>query len=150
MRRLAGAAFIAFLVLAVAVTPLSATFQKGYFELWLPSTLMGPTPHVVLFDDTGNVRALLPTAPTRLVEGVSPTSGHTREIAVAWLGGCGDGTITLHLFRSPNGYSLTEQTNHDGCQLLIGVGRQFTLLLYSPIDASTVDFTGTDVVPNAP
>lgn len=145
MRRLAAALLVAFMVLVMAVTPLSATTERGYFEVWLPSDLMGPVPHVVLFDDTGLVRGFFPTVLATLAQGVEPTSGQSNKLTVSWLGGCSDAQIQLHFFASGDGYVLSERTNGYGCPLDIGIGRQFAVLLYSPIDASTVAFTGPDL-----
>jgi len=145
LRRLLAVFVVAFMVLVVAVTPLSATTDRGYFELWLPASWPGPRPHVVLFDDTGLVRAFVPDVFPGFHEGVQPSVGPTMVLHVSWVGGCADQLIQLHFYPSSGGYQLDQRTHESGCQLMMGIGRDFTLLLSSPIEASSVRVVGPDI-----
>ena len=145
VRRIAAGLLVAFMVLVVAVTPLSATTDRGYFELWLPSSWPGPRPHVVLFDDTGLVRAFVPDVSADIRDGVHPPSGTTSTLHVSWVGGCGDRTIQLHLYPRSDSYELDERTQEDGCAFMIGIDRAFTLVLSAPIEASSFRLVGPDI-----
>jgi len=147
LRRLLAVFVVAFMVLVVAVTPLSATTDRGYFELWLPSELVGPglRPHVVLFDDTGLVRAFVRDVSEDVRDGVQPPAGSTSTLHVSWTGGCGDALIQLHFYASRDGYVFDERTQELGCSFMIGIGRAFTLLLTTPIEASSVRLVGPDI-----
>ena len=145
LRRIAAALLVAFMVLVVAVTPLSATTDRGYFELWLPSSMTGSRPHVVLFDDTGLVRAFVPNVSADVRDGVQPSAGSTSTLHVSWLGGCGDALIQLHLYPRSDGYELDARTQENGCPFLNGIERSFTVLLAAPIEASSVRLIGPDM-----
>jgi hypothetical protein len=149
LRRIAAALLVAFMVLVVAVTPLSATTDRGYFELWLPSNGVEPglvfRPHVVLFDDTGLVRAFVPDVAEDVRDGVHPSAGMTSVLHVSWVGGCGDTLIQLHLYPRSDGFELDERTQDNGCPFLIGISRSLTLLLSTPIDAASVRLVGPDI-----
>src|SRR6478752_1622590 len=102
MRRLLGALFVAFLILAVAVTPLLATFRPASFDLVVGQ----PGPQGVL-------RATLEDQ-TGLVEGfnfdpdaqVSPGGIPTRSLVISWVGGCNSPDIYMRLIPSGDGYLI--------------------------------------------
>lgn len=134
MRRLAGAAFIAFLVLAVAVTPLLATFRPATFELWFresPSSLGS----VTLEDHTGLVLGfnVNPGVPD------SPAGVPTRSLVVSWEGGCTNPDIYTRFIPVNDGYLLVERTSGDWCMLYSGGRRTFSIALRAPIDPATVE-----------
>lgn len=131
--RVASALLIAFLVLAVAVTPLSATFQPGYFDLRLASPY-GNTLGVTLEDDTGLVMAL-----TDADSRPSSQAGMTRSLTVDWEGDSDDSGIWMHFFAIDGGYRLVETTTkYMSRSFGTGRGARFVLILRAPIDPSTV------------
>lgn len=134
MRRILGAIFIAFLVLAVAVTPLLATFRPASFDLLYsesPSSLM----RVTLEDQSGLVMGfnVLPD-PAK-----SPGGTPTRSLVVSWDGGCENPDIYMRLIPSGGGYLLVERTSGDFCQFLNLVPRTFSIALRAPVDPASVE-----------
>jgi hypothetical protein len=134
MRRVFGALFIAFLVLAVAVTPLLATFRPASFDLIYsesPSSLM----RVTLEDQTGLVMGF--NSQPQLAE--SPGGSPTRSLVVSWAGGCINPDIYMQLIPSGDGYLLVERTSGDYCEQQTLVERTFSIALRAPIDPATVE-----------
>lgn len=132
--RVASALLIAFLVLAVAVTPLSATFQPGYFDLQFVSPY-GSSLSVTLEDDTGLVMAFA-GADSR----PSSQPGMTRSLTVDWEGDSDDSGIWMHFFAIDGGYRLVETTTKYMSRAIgIGIGHRFVLVLRAPVDPSTVE-----------
>jgi hypothetical protein len=129
----------------VAVTPLSAVLSGGRFETWLPTWdgFDHGSLHVALSDQTGMVRAISPGQSVERDQVVNP-GANRYVLEVWWLGGCSDRDVQLSLFASPGGYTLTERTFGWGCPLLIGLGRSVAIHLWSPVDASMVDFVSLD------
>jgi hypothetical protein len=133
------------MVLALAVTPLSAVLSGGRFETWLPTWdgFDHGSLHVALSDQTGMVRAITPGRSDERDEVENP-GGNRYVLEVGWLGGCSDRDVQLSLFASPSGYALTERTFRWGCPLDIGLGRSVAIHFWSPIDAATVTFIPND------
>lgn len=137
MRRLLGAGFIAFLVLAVAVTPLLATFRPASFDLLyrddgLPRAPFGD---VTLEDQTGLVMGFNvdSNAPA------SPSGTPTRSLVLSWLGGCENPDIYMRFIPVGDRYMLVERTSGDRCQGLVLHRRTFSIALRAPVDPSSVD-----------
>jgi hypothetical protein len=133
MRRVVGALFIAFLILAVAVTPLLATFRPASFDLVYresSSSLM----RVTLEDQTGLVMgfSVNPEAVP------SPDGEPTRSLVVSWGGGCKNPDIYMRLIPSGDGYLLVERTSGDYCELFNLVIRTFSIALRAPVDPASV------------
>lgn len=145
MGKLARAAAVALMVLALAVTPLSVVLSGGRFETWVPTWdgFAHGSLHVTLSDQTGMVRAITPGRSNVLDEVVNP-GANRYVLEVSWLGGCSDRDVQLNLFASPGGYTLTERTFGWGCSLMIGLGRSIAIQLWSPVDAATVTFKSSD------
>jgi hypothetical protein len=133
MRRLLAGLVVAFAVLVVAVTPLSAVVQPGSFA-------------ILASEGGGVLRATLDDE-TRLVLGLrfgtdqpSPPGSPTRYLEVSWLGGCTNPMISMRFSAVAGGrYLLTEHTTGDFCDLLFGVDRSFILVLYTPLDPAHVE-----------
>lgn len=134
LKRIVGGTFVAFLVLAIAVTPLSATYRPAYFDLRYVQAPIGSVLNATLEDQTGLVSgvAYAPDA--------TPTnSGSTSTLVVSWIGGCEKPNIYMRFFAVDGGYRLAEQTTGTWCQLLIGNIRTFAMTLRAPIDAAAVE-----------
>jgi hypothetical protein len=142
--RLARGAVVTVMVLALAVTPLSAVLSAGHFETWLPSwDMFGRTSLQVTMDDqTGLVRAMTPAQSGELDRVINP-GGNRSVLAVTWMGGCSDRLATLSFRATDTGFVLTERTLGWGCSLLIGLDRSVAIYLWSPIDAETVTFSAS-------
>ena len=133
-RRVFGALFIAFLILAVAVTPLLATFRPASFDLLFsesPSSLM----RVTFEDQTGLVMGF--NSNPQLAE--SPEGTPTRSLVVSWGGGCVNPDIYMQLIPSGDGYLLVERTSGDFCELQTLTQRTFSIALRAPIDPATLE-----------
>jgi hypothetical protein len=140
LRRLAGAAFIAFLVLAIAVTPLSATFRPGYFELRVPppSQFLGPV-GVLLQDDTGLVMGF-DTTEWRYS---APPSEPTRRLVVNVEGDSDDAGILMEFAAIDGGYRFTAtRTKFFSYPIGVGRGYSFVLVLRAPIDPGAITYAG--------
>jgi hypothetical protein len=135
LRRIVAGVVVAFMILVMAVTPLSATFQPGYFDLRLQSWDDEYPMAVTLKDDTGLVSAL--------TEGEwSPVEqvGLTRALRVQWDGDTDDNGIWMHFYPVDGGYRLTETTTKGASRPVgMGLGRTFVLVLRAPIDPATVE-----------
>jgi hypothetical protein len=132
VRRLLGGAAVAVLVLAVAVTPLSATFRPAFFDV----RYVDPTGSVLaatLEDQTGLVSAFA-YAPQ-----ASPTSGRTTTLVVDLSGGCRDPNLYIRFMAVGEAYRLVERTSGSWCQLLDLQTRRFALALRAPIDSASVE-----------
>src|SRR4051794_38698341 len=114
LRRLAGAGVIALLALIVAVTPLSATFQPGYFDVRHVDA-QGSVLLATLEDHTGLVSAF-GFDPT----GLRSSVGTTRTLIVSWIGGCEDPSIYMRFYAVGDRYALYERTNGSMCFLDVG------------------------------
>ena len=139
-----GAA-IALLAIAMAVTPLSVVLSAGRFETWLPAWDMQgrASAHVVLDDQTGMVRAVSPGRAGRLNSVANP--GGDRNVLVAtW----GDSSCVrdalLGLRPSDGGYVLDQRTTARSCGFLDLRDYSVAIHLWSPVDASLVDFVSLD------
>ena len=139
--RLARFAGIAFLVIVMAVTPLSVVFSAGRFETLLPGSSLGwQSISVTLEDQTGLVRSISPGRFDSLEPVVNP-GGDRKVITVSWLGGCGDKSVNLSFRASRTGYVISQRTFEFGCSfLMIGIGHSVAIHLWSPVDAATVAF----------
>ena len=134
VRRIASALLVAFVVLVVAVTPLSAVVQPGSFAIRADEGSLGI------------LRATLDDE-TRLVVGLrlgtdqpSPPGSLTRYLELSWLGGCTNPMISMRFStQADGGYLLTEHTTGDFCDQLFGVDRSFILVLYAPLDPAQVE-----------
>ena len=132
LRRLAGATFVALLVVVVAVTPLSATFSPRYFDVrYVDAT--GSFLTATLEDQTGLVSGLA-YAPAAV-----PTSGRTTTLVVDLSGGCRNPSLYIRFMVSGDAYRLVERTTGSWCQLLDLQGRRFVLALRVPIDPAAVN-----------
>jgi hypothetical protein len=143
--KLVRAAAVALLILVMAVTPLSAVLSAGHFEAWLPTWdgFDHTSLKVTLDDQTGMVRAITAARSGELDRVINP--GDNRYVlVVSWLGGCSDRLATLSFRVSGAGFVLVERTMRWGCPLLIGLGRSVAIHLWSPVDASLVDYVSLD------
>lgn len=140
-RRFVRGSTVVFLVLAMAITPLSVVFSAGRFDTKLPGGLLGRAfVSATLVDETGLVRAISPGPGGAEGSPVNP-GGDKRVLTVSWVGGCGDQGVTLTFGRSATGYAITERTFEWGCSfLMIGIWRSVAIYLWSPVDAATVTF----------
>lgn len=141
MVRFARPFAVALFVLVMAVTPLSAITSGGVFEIWLPGDEHVTPTRVALHDTTGLVRFI--SSAHSAPNGVSNPNGDQRTLQVGWIGGCDDPRTTLTFTSGGPGYRLTEQTESH-CWLMIGIWRSVTILLWAPVDASTVEFVSAD------
>ena len=114
LRRIVGGTFVAFLVLVVAVTPLSATFRPAYFDMRYVQLPIGSVFNATLEDQTGLVSGV-----TYAPEAEPTTSGLTSTLVVSWIGGCRNPDTYMRFFAVDGGYRLAEQTSGTWCQLLI-------------------------------
>ena len=137
MRRVLGAGFIAFLILAVAVTPLLATFRPASYDLRYrdDGSPQAPFGDVTLEDQTGlvmgfNVDANAPA---------SPPGQLTRSLVLSWLGWCENPDIYMRFIPIGDRYMLVERTSGDRCQDLVVHERTFSVALRAPVDPSSVD-----------
>jgi hypothetical protein len=144
------AAIAALLIGLVAVTPLSAVISPGYFEILLPERdlLSGQSHTVELVDHTGLVRGMRlysNEAAGAWNDGVTnPGRDPSELLVIRWSGGCGVNRTRLTLDRSSDGYVLHEQTAGVGCVFLVLKGWQVGVVLWRPLDASTVSFVSLD------
>jgi hypothetical protein len=136
MRRIMAGLVVAFLILTVAVTPLSATYQPGYFDLLLASpNRFDPSIRVTLKDDTGLVMAFVDAEGGPLGE-----PGKSRFLIVDWEGDSDDSGLWLHFFAIDGGYQLVEMaTQFEHRAIGTGIGHRFVLILRAPVDPSTVE-----------
>jgi hypothetical protein len=148
MAKLVRAAAVALLILVMTVTPLSAVLSAGHFETWLPSWDMSgrASARVVLDDQTGMVRAMSPglaAGPGDLDTVVNP-GGNRWVLVVTW----GDSSCVrdVHLGLRPfeGGYVLDQRTTARSCGYLDLRGYSVAIHLWSPVDASLVDFVSLD------
>jgi hypothetical protein len=137
-RRIAAALGVALLVLVLAVTPLSATFQPGYFDLRLVAGPFGNSVAVTLEDDTGLVMGFAPVETKPYAD-----SGTTRSLSISVDGDSDDSAIWLQFVAVADGYRITAMPTQFARNAL-GMGREdgFVLLLRAPIDASKVTYAG--------
>jgi hypothetical protein len=138
------AAVVALLIGLVAVTPLSAVISPGYFELRLPRG----SHTVELVDHTGLVRGLR-LLPDSFVDAwedgvANPGTDPSELLVVTWSGGCGVNRTYLTFDPSADGYVLHKRTSERGCSLLMLWGWRVGIVLWRPIDASTVRFVSLD------
>lgn len=143
--RLARAAVVGVMVLALAITPLSVVLSAGHFETWLPSwDVFGRTSLQVTMDDqTGLVRAITAAQSGELDRVINP-GDKTHVLVVSWMGGCSDRLAMLSFRATDAGLVLAERTIGWGCPLDIGLGRSVAISLWSPVDAATVKFESLD------
>jgi len=134
MRRLLGALFIAFLILAVAVTPLLATFRPASFDLVVVQAGSQGVLRATLEDQTGLVEGFNFDADAQESPGGTPT----RSLVLSWGGGCDNPDIYMRLIPSDDGYLFVERTSGD-CQSLVSITRTFSIALRSPIDPASVE-----------
>jgi len=143
-KRVVRAAAVALLVLVIAVTPLAAFLSGGRLETRLPgsSLMTGALPwvNVVLQDETGFVRAIAPASGGRQTGSVANPDGNRMAIVATWFGGCGDRTVRLTFARAGDRFRLTQRTDRFGCPFMIAIGRSVLIVLWSPIEAASVDF----------
>ena len=137
--KLARAATVALLILAVAVTPLSASFRPGVLETRFPAYGLDSGPRVVFEDTTGLVQTI--AIPRWSVEYEEQTD---RILVVSWLGGCADRLYWLTFSQTPTGYRIAPRTVSFGCGYMIGLGRTLVLGLRAPIDPAIVEFQETE------
>ncbi|MGI8928907.1 MAG: hypothetical protein ACR2H0_05520 [Candidatus Limnocylindrales bacterium] len=142
--KVARALVIAVLVLLMAVTPLSALIAPGEYDVrfaghgsWDPGFI------VHLSDRTGLVRALT-VAPRRLgvFDPITNYSSDGKILIVELEGSSCDYRAHLTLDKAGTGFRLHTTTQSFGC--VIGSGRYTDVAfhLWTPIDASTVEFAG--------
>jgi hypothetical protein len=139
-RRVIGALFITILVLAVAITPLIATFRPASFDLvyYEPSVGLHISADVLratLEDQTGLIEGFNVDPNTAL----SPAGVPTRSLVVSWLGGCDNPDVYMRLIPEDDRYLFVERTSGDECLSDVGHQRTFSIALRAPIDPATVE-----------
>ena len=137
VRRIAAAAVVAFLVLVVAVTPLSAVVEPGHFELFVPpvSTTPGwdwPTTFD-LDDHTGLVSGFVFT------DSNPGTVSSSRLIVVPWEGDSCGASVSLWLLTNGDRYTVNELTQARSCSIGVGLSVNLGLVLRAPIDPSKIE-----------
>ena len=142
MIRVARWVAVALFSVAVALTPLTATFSHSGFEAWFPrwgsfqQSRRSDRPHVRLRDRTGLVI-------TMHAAGVEPEQNepNDRLLVVSWLGGCSDQLIDMTFEAESDGYLISKrELTSNGCPFLVGLSRTIVLRLRQPVDAASVQF----------
>ncbi|MEA2677414.1 MAG: hypothetical protein QOJ81_1555 [Chloroflexota bacterium] len=143
--KLARAAAVAVMILAIAVTPLNAVISSGQFDFRWPGGEFHSSVRVLVDDHTGLVRevSMAPSPPGAYVP-VSNPGSNRRVLIVSVDGSSCDRGIQLVLDRTPGGYLIGERTLEGRCALGTGFERSIAIYLWSPVDASLVDFVPLD------
>lgn len=132
--RVLSAIAYALIVVAVAVTPLSAAFRPGYFDVRYVDPVTRDVLNATIQDQTGLISAVgypSDSPPT--------TSGLTSRLVVDLAGGCEDPSLFVRFLAVGERFRITHHTTGTMCELLFLQGRPFLFVLRAPIDASTVD-----------
>jgi len=144
--RLARAAVAAVLIVLLAVTPLSALIAPGQFEIRFPAlSAVDPALTVTLDDRTGLVRGLaIAAVPRALPDAVINYGSDGRLLIVTLDGSSCDHLTELVLERVNSGFVISAKTWESGCSIGTGMTRAVAIILWAPVDASTVDFVPHD------
>lgn len=141
MKPFVRAAVIAVFVLVIAVTPLSAITSGGHFEYRYPARgMFDPLGHRVTLDDRTRLAAGIGPAQPGGRDGVTNLAGSGNWLLVEWSAGGCDTTSSLLFERSGAGYQLTVTSGGRTCAFLSLMTYAIVVRLWSPIDASTVEF----------
>jgi hypothetical protein len=140
MRRFLRPTAVAVFVLAIAVTPLTATTSSGHFEYrFPPRDSMDWFGHSVEVDDRTGLIANIGPANLESREHVSNIGNSGNWLLVRWLAGGCEAFTRLVFQRVGAGYQIDVTSGGSRCPYLDLRGYSIVLKLWSPVDAATVE-----------